>query len=207
MLPHNSSELLKNENFWGILNRCVPLVKTETTPSILHDLLKKYPQSDIVKLFHIEKVIEDDSIVYLGNSLIIRFYELVNTRLRLFFGNRGVNGIDGQLSSAIGLAASTDKLVYCILGDLTTLYDLSALRDIPNNLKLIIINNKGGRIFQTLHLNTKLFLEHEGDFGTIARAFSLPYAVNDIEALNKVKVLELITDPEQTMSFLKEWER
>ncbi len=206
VLPFSSDELMKNDNFWAMLKNCFSLAPSDTTPALIQNLLKKYPYSDMAMISQIEKIIGDDAIVYLGNSLIIRFYELVNTRLRSFYGNRGVNGIDGQLSTAIGLAASTEKTVYCILGDLTTLYDLSALRDIPDNLKLIIINNKGGRIFQTLHLNTKLILEHDGDFGPIAKAFNLSYAVDDLASLNKVKVLELITDPDQTMAFLKEWE-
>jgi 2-succinyl-5-enolpyruvyl-6-hydroxy-3-cyclohexene-1-carboxylate synthase len=131
---------------------------------------------------------------------------MVNRRSRDYYGNRGVNGIDGQLSTAIGLASATTRKVYCLLGDLTTLYDLAAIKDIPDNLKLIIINNKGGRIFETLKLNNQLILEHNGDFGSLARAFKMSYALNDLDALDQVKILELMTDPQETMSFLKEWD-
>ncbi len=98
-------------------------------------------------------------------------------------------------------------MVYCILGDLTTFYDLSALKDIPNNLRLIIINNSGGRIFETMNLNEQLILKHESQFGRIASAFNISYAVNDLKMLKDVNILELITDPKQTLSFLKEWEQ
>lgn len=67
--------------------------------------------------------------------------------------NRGVNGIEGSLSEAVGCAlASPDKNVLCIIGDLSFFYDMNALWNVnlPNNLTVIVVNNGCGSIFGTL---------------------------------------------------------
>ena len=122
------------------------------------------------------------------------------------FGNRGVNGIDGQLASAIGLAMGTKKQVFCILGDVTTFYDLTSLRDMPENLKLIIMNNKGGRIFDMLKLDKRIVMEHEHDFKDIAQGLKLSYS-QKLSDFNQVQVLELSPDRAQSEAFLQEWIR
>ncbi len=68
------------------------------------------------------------------------------------FCNRGVNGIDGSLSQAVGCALSTEQNVLCIIGDLSFFYDMNALWNIalPNNLRILLLNNGGGAIFSTL---------------------------------------------------------
>jgi 2-succinyl-5-enolpyruvyl-6-hydroxy-3-cyclohexene-1-carboxylate synthase len=100
----------------------------------------------------------------------------------------------------------TKETVYCILGDLTTHYDLPAIKDIPHNLKLIIINNFGGRIFETMKLDSKLVLEHENNFSNIAAAFGKSYAKNNFSKLFEVNILEIETNPDATLAFLKEWD-
>jgi 2-succinyl-5-enolpyruvyl-6-hydroxy-3-cyclohexene-1-carboxylate synthase len=117
-----------------------------------------------------------------------------------------VNGIDGQLASAIGIAFGTNKKVFCILGDVTTFYDLSSLRDIPSNLHLIIMNNKGGRIFDMLNLDKRIVLEHEHDFKNITQGMGLSYS-DDLSDFSKVQVLELFPQKEETEAFLREWNK
>jgi 2-succinyl-5-enolpyruvyl-6-hydroxy-3-cyclohexene-1-carboxylate synthase len=168
------------------------------------ELIQKYADSEISHLKMLNDLIPEKSIVYLGNSLVIRFFELTQKKQFNIFGNRGVNGIDGQLASAIGLAMGTKEDVYCILGDVTAFYDLSSLREMPQNLKLIIINNKGGRIFDMLKLDKRIVLEHEHDFRDICQGLKLSYS-NAIADLGKVKVLELFPDRSQSESFLREW--
>ena len=67
--------------------------------------------------------------------------------------NRGVNGIDGVMSSAIG-AALTGKTSVCLIGDLAFLHDLSALVEglgpVPGSLTVVVVNNGGGGIFSFL---------------------------------------------------------
>jgi 2-succinyl-5-enolpyruvyl-6-hydroxy-3-cyclohexene-1-carboxylate synthase len=100
----------------------------------------------------------------------------------------------------------TNENVYCVLGDVTTFYDLSSLREIPENLKLIIMNNKGGRIFDMLKLDKRIILEHNHDFMDIAKAFKLSYG-DDLKDFDRVQVLELSPIQTETDAFLKEWQK
>jgi len=62
--------------------------------------------------------------------------------------NRGANGIDGQLSTFFGWCKGENN--WCIVGDLTALYDANAPWIVPQldaKFEIVIINNGGGRIF------------------------------------------------------------
>ncbi|MBO4851565.1 MAG: 2-succinyl-5-enolpyruvyl-6-hydroxy-3-cyclohexene-1-carboxylic-acid synthase [Prevotella sp.] len=66
--------------------------------------------------------------------------------------NRGVNGIEGSLSTAVGFSIATDDRVFCVIGDLSFFYDQNALwnQNLRGNLRIILLNNGGGGIFHTL---------------------------------------------------------
>ena len=68
------------------------------------------------------------------------------------FANRGTSGIDGCTSTALGNALVTDKNVLLITGDLAFFYDVNAFfnQHLPQNLKVIILNNRGGGIFNLI---------------------------------------------------------
>lgn len=90
------------------------------------------------------------SSVISGNSSAIR---LMNQYAdRHVYCNRGVNGIEGSLSTAVGFSMcknGADKHVYCVLGDLSFFYDQNALwnRNLNGKLRIIVLNNGGGAIF------------------------------------------------------------
>lgn len=93
--------------------------------------------------------------VFLGNSLSVRaadwFVGRTPQLLRLF-GNRGVSGIDGNLSTACGIAAACGRAL-AVVGDLAFLHDLNALalaRDC--RLAVLLLDNGGGGIFDHLAL-------------------------------------------------------
>jgi 2-succinyl-5-enolpyruvyl-6-hydroxy-3-cyclohexene-1-carboxylate synthase len=73
------------------------------------------------------------------------------------FANRGTSGIDGSLSSALGSALKTDKIVTCLIGDMSFFYDRNAFWNtyIPDNLRVILINNHGGNIFRIIDGSNK----------------------------------------------------
>ncbi len=108
------------------------------------------------------KSIPDNSMLQMGNSSAIRYMQLfdINKTLQVFC-NRGTSGIDGSTSTAIGAATTTDKQTVFITGDLSFFYDSNALWNnyIPDNFRIIVINNGGGGIFRILpgHKNTENF--------------------------------------------------
>ena len=63
--------------------------------------------------------------------------------------NRGINGIEGSLSTAAGHSLVTDGLVFCVIGDLSFFYDQNALwpNALRGNLRILLLNNGGGAIF------------------------------------------------------------
>lgn len=66
--------------------------------------------------------------------------------------NRGANGIDGVISTAMGVAAAGLPTI-CLIGDLAFLHDVSALNDLPvgpATLSVVVVNNRGGGIFSFL---------------------------------------------------------
>jgi 2-succinyl-5-enolpyruvyl-6-hydroxy-3-cyclohexene-1-carboxylate synthase len=205
-LPWDSTTVLKSEEFWSTVAGLEKRVVESDDLNLLDSLILKYPQSDISLFSLIQNKLQPDDIIYLGNSLVIRFFELTQKQNLQVFGNRGVNGIDGQLASAIGIASGTKNKVFCILGDVTTFYDLSSMRDIPENLHLIIMNNKGGRIFDMLNLDKRIVLEHEDDFKNISQGMGLSYS-HEFSRFGKVQVLELFPLKLETEAFLKEWNK
>lgn len=89
----------------------------------------------------------------ISNSSAIRYAQLfaINPTIEVFC-NRGTSGIDGSTSTAIGAAVASGKETILITGDISFLYDSNALWNnyIPNNFKIILLNNGGGGIFRIL---------------------------------------------------------
>ncbi len=177
-----------SSRFWNILSK-----NTTIDSSVFNEKTNFYDQySECYWMKRIHDIIPEDSVIFLGNSLVIREFQSVQTKRFNIFGNRGVNGIDGQLSTAIGIAENVDCLVYCILGDMTTYYDLSAMRDIPENLVLFIINNGGGKIFENLNVDPRMVMHHSSNFEAISKGFGHQYSCNDLSHISGKKVIEII---------------
>lgn len=72
------------------------------------------------------------------------------------YSNVGAFGIDGGMSTLIGQSLATDKLAFMIIGDLAFLYDMNCLsiREVKNNVRILLINNNGGIEFK-LHGENK----------------------------------------------------
>ncbi|WP_102345201.1 2-succinyl-5-enolpyruvyl-6-hydroxy-3-cyclohexene-1-carboxylic-acid synthase [Bacillus sp. Marseille-P3661] len=96
-----------------------------------------------------------DSTLFVGNSMPIRDVDsffLANEQSIRVLANRGANGIDGTISSALGASTVSEPLVL-VLGDLTFYHDLNGLLAAKLhhlNATIIIINNDGGGIFSFL---------------------------------------------------------
>lgn len=96
--------------------------------------------------------------IFVASSMPVRDVESVfatNNKKFQFFFNRGVNGIDGTLSTALGLAWNNQPTVL-LTGDLALLHDTNGFllnRLFPGSLTIILINNHGGGIFGHLPIN------------------------------------------------------
>lgn len=200
----SGDEILNDDGWWSAVNGLKPwILENSSNTKKLKELCERYPVSEIALMARIQESLPEDAIVYLGNSLVIRNFETVQTKRLRVHGNRGVNGIDGQLSTVIGMAQKTSETIYCILGDLTLRYDLSALSEFPSNLRLIVINNYGGRIFESLNLDERIILAHKNNFSSFAQVFGLSYSTK-MEDVKFAQITEVFTDLEESRSLLRE---
>ncbi len=95
------------------------------------------------------------SILQLANSMPVRYANLCGLseyQQISVWANRGVSGIDGCLSTAVGAALATDQLVTLLIGDVAFFYDRNALwsAPVPPNLRIVLLNNDGGHIFRMI---------------------------------------------------------
>ncbi len=113
-----------------------------------------------------------------------------------FLCNRGANGIDGLISSGVGAAAATGRPTWIVTGDLGLHHDmngLAALRHASAPVRIVVLNNDGGGIFEFLPQAEQLDRdEFEALLGTplgldparIAALYDLPHArVERLEGL------------------------
>ncbi|MDY4250010.1 2-succinyl-5-enolpyruvyl-6-hydroxy-3-cyclohexene-1-carboxylic-acid synthase [Bacteroides pyogenes] len=99
------------------------------------------------------KSLPESCALHLANSSAVRYAQLYPIPSAVeVCGNRGTNGIEGSLSTAIGYAACSDKLNFVVIGDLSFFYDMNAFWNghIGANLRILLLNNGGGGIFHTL---------------------------------------------------------
>jgi len=106
-------------------------------------------------VFRLNKTLPDQSCLFVGNSMPIRdvdtFFHNTKKHIRIM-ANRGVNGIDGIISTALGVSVM-ERQNYLLLGDLSFYHDLNGLLaaklyKLP--LTIIVVNNNGGGIFSFL---------------------------------------------------------
>ena len=107
--------------------------------------------SDLKVFDTILGTVPDRTQLQLGNSSVIRYAQLFDSnKTWRIFCNRGTSGIDGCTSTAIGAAYASKENTLFISGDISFVYDSNALWNnyIPNNFRIIVINNGGGGIFR-----------------------------------------------------------
>ena len=104
----------------------------------------------------LSRLYEDGDLVYTASSMPIRdseaFVPSAATQVR-FLCNRGANGIDGLISSGIGAAAASGRPTWIVTGDLGLHHDmngLAALRHASVPVRIVVLNNDGGGIFEFL---------------------------------------------------------
>lgn len=151
------------------------------------------PYSDFLAFDKIVKALPENIQLQVSNSAAIRYLQLFDLKPSIeVFCNRGTSGIDGSTSTAVGASIISKKPVILITGDIGFFYDSNGLWNnyIPDNFKIILVNNAGGGIFRILpgHQNTEIFhtyfeTQHKLNAEHLAKMFDFNYfyAQNELE--------------------------
>lgn len=167
---------------------------------------------------------QNGDLIFVGNSMPIRdmdtFYLPAKTSVEII-ANRGANGIDGVIATAIGVAATDQKLTL-LIGDISFLHDYTSLfiaRQYNIPIRVVVVNNNGGGIFSFLpQANEKKHFE--ALFGTpfsppieeLAKAvggnYVQPKTVDELseilaQPIKQIEIVEVITDREENVSWHK----
>ena len=142
------------------LEKIAPMMDSRTPeyPRTWEALSKNIPQAvfPYSEMNAIGKVINHLPIpcsLHLANSSTVRYAQLFPLPNDVeVLSNRGTNGIEGSLSTAIGYATASDKLNFIFIGDLSFFYDMNALwnANYGSNVRILLLNNEGGEIFHAL---------------------------------------------------------
>ncbi len=183
----------------------------------LSNLLSEFPLSEPAFVRRVSGWLPHGAMIFLGNSLPIREWDLcaVGGRDHRVEANRGANGIDGLVSTFLGLSEPTTSN-WAMIGDLSALYDLSGLwaarlGEIPD-LNLLVLNNGGGKIFERMFKTPLFENRHSLEFSGWAKMFGWDYlkinsAVDSIEPASRPRVIEIVPDSDHTRGFYDNWER
>lgn len=146
------------------------------------------PFFDGLILYDVVKSLPADALLFVGNSLPVRHldeYGAPRAVALQLFGNRGASGIDGNISTAAGIAAARQQPVTMVVGDVTFYHDMNGLlagRAHDLDLTIVLMNNDGGSIFRRLPVArfdppfTELFLTPHGlDFAHAARLYGFEH--------------------------------
>lgn len=186
---------------------------------------------DYSELYATSVILNDiptDSILHLGNSMPVRYAEILEVPKGVeVYSNRGTSGIDGVTSTAVGTAlANPNRLNVLIIGDLSFLYDRNAFfhnYQVPN-LRIVVMNNAGGGIFRLIdgpsrqpELEEYFETRHNFSAKSTCLENNLEYQeVGDKETLSKnleeffassgkSKLIEIHTDPEINQRVYREF--
>ena len=145
---------------------------SEIEGAVISDILTQMPKDSALMVANSMPIRELDSFDIFGES----GYKV--------YANRGVNGIDGLVSTALGLSVTHGKLTL-LIGDLAFYHDCSALillKKLSSQVKVVLINNHGGGIFSFLpqakdqtYFETIFGTPLDLDFGKLAAVYDLSY--------------------------------
>jgi 2-succinyl-5-enolpyruvyl-6-hydroxy-3-cyclohexene-1-carboxylate synthase len=182
--------------------------------------------NELVAVKTVLEQLPNQSQLQIANSTAIRYVSYLGLTAKNLtaFCNRGTSGIDGCTSTALGAALINNKITTLITGDLAFFYDRNAFWNnyIPNNLRVILLNNNGGGIFNLIdgpssapELDKFFLTKHTLKAKNLAADFGLIYenctSQNELnQALNSffepsetAKILELSFDMNKSAEVYK----
>jgi 2-succinyl-5-enolpyruvyl-6-hydroxy-3-cyclohexene-1-carboxylate synthase len=153
--------------------------KYESLAAIALSALPEWSEAELATI--IAQELEDDTALFISSSRPVRDLESfavprsgLNT-----YANRGLAGIDGNISTALGIASQHSES-YAVIGDLAFLHDISALANpTQDNLTIIVVDNDGGGIFSTLGqrgskgFETIFGTPHGIDIASVVKSFGI----------------------------------
>jgi len=174
----------------------------------------------------LSKHLPEETPVFIANSTPIRdaeYFWQKNTKGYCPFFNRGANGIDGTLSTAMGVAHHNGKPTVLVTGDLAFLHDANGLLNatkMRGGLTVILINNNGGGIFENLPISKfdppfeEYFVTPQNvDFEKLADAHGVGYKrvqtwTHFLDLIKKLpekglRIIEIRTDRKRDAEFRK----
>lgn len=192
----------------------------------VENFIPAYSQMAAVRYFEEQLAdLEMDICVHYANSSAIRLACIYAQHY--VWCNRGVNGIEGSLSTAAGFSLGTDAMTVCVIGDLSFFYDQNALwnRNVDGRLRIILLNNHGGGIFRQLpgldkspvadsfvgaaHDTTAQGICTQNDIGYMAAKNMDEMRIGVVTLLTRETerpmVLEVFTDPADDVRVLKDY--
>lgn len=185
------------------------------------------PWSDMVALNAVFGSLSQDVNLQLSNGTSIRYAQLLIDKMpHGCYCNRGVSGIDGSVSTAVGASLAYPEMTLLITGDMSLSYDIGALslQQMSERFKIVVLNNKGGGIFRFIP-STSTLPQREHYFCAaptlpiqqLAEAYGFEYmrAENMQQLIAKLpifmaprlvpSILEIVTDPEVSAAVLKNY--
>lgn len=174
-------------------------------------LMQEEPQAEVSLIHALSQTFPQNTHLFLGNSLPIRSWDLVAAPLSQgleISATRGLNGIDGQIATFLGLVEK-GRPQAALLGDLTTLYDFAGLWGLQSieetDLTIYVINNGGGKIFAGMFPQKEIQNPHALTFQPFADFWKVPYErwqkIPD-QAHNRGKrLVEIQPDPQASDRF------
>jgi 2-succinyl-5-enolpyruvyl-6-hydroxy-3-cyclohexene-1-carboxylate synthase len=183
----------------------------------LQQLFIEEPCSEPGMIAALSRILPARARIFLGNSLPIREWDLAAS-LAFYpsdiWASRGLNGIDGQISTFLGFC-SPEFENWGIFGDLTTLYDLPGpwiLNQLPQiKTSLVVVNNEGGKIFSRMFPQKEFLNQHQIRFQGWAELWGLSYEKwREVPQAPQVtqtnRVIELLPDELATQRFWKKFQ-
>ena len=149
--PKIAEEVKDFQKTWLNLRRNASLIKNL--------FIERCDWSELKAFDSILKKIPGNYNLFLSNGTPVRYAQIISYPLpHASYCNRGVSGIDGSVSTAIGGALAYNGNSLLITGDLSLAYDIGALslKNIPNRFKIIVIDNQGGGIFRFIPATSNL---------------------------------------------------
>jgi 2-succinyl-5-enolpyruvyl-6-hydroxy-3-cyclohexene-1-carboxylate synthase len=151
---------------------------------------------DAAFIYDLIEALPSEAHLFVGNSLPIRHVDQFgrpSAKNLHVFGNRGASGIDGNVSTALGVASQTGDPLVLLVGDITFYHDMNGLFAIKNldlrNVTIVLMNNNGGGIFNRLPISgydpafTDLFIMPHGlNFEHAARLYGLDFVSTERRA-------------------------